>query len=107
VSGIQTCPAIFIVPMPAEGRLVSDWHLRDVADLLDAILVIHRWSPAWVIPMLQCRGVVILGGAPTSHPAIIARELALPSCLVAREDWPSLESARVNLSPEAGVVRWQ
>lgn len=93
----------FIVPASVEGAILADWTLGDpIVD--ESILVVGKWSPANALPMLRCRGVVILDGVITSHAAIMARELSLPSCL---HPGPMPAGARrVSLVAETGIAIW-
>jgi signal transduction protein with GAF and PtsI domain len=96
-------PVHFIVPVSVEGVVLADWALGDpIID--DSVLVVGEWSPANALPMLRCRGVVVLDGVITSHAAIMAREMSLPSCLHAG---PMPAGARrVSLVAEAGIAIW-
>lgn len=53
--------------------------LDDTTDIpLDAILIVKKSSPQWVVPLMHSRGIVCEIGGRMSHLAILCRELDKP-----------------------------
>jgi pyruvate,water dikinase len=64
----------------ATGRVCRVQSPADVADFPDgAILVSERTDPDWLPIMRKAAGVITDRGGPTSHAAIVSRELKLPA----------------------------
>jgi len=69
-----------------EGAHVS------VDDVTGAILIVHRPSPVWSRHVLVAAGVVLVGGGPLSHLALLARERGIPVLAAASGDFDAVDS---------------
>lgn len=66
----------------AGGRACVIKHPKDIARFEDgAILVTEATNPDWVPVMKRAAGIVTDHGGPTSHAAIVARELGVPAVI--------------------------
>jgi phosphoenolpyruvate synthase/pyruvate phosphate dikinase len=81
--------------------------LADITDLDPGdIIVCSTTDPSWVPLFLIAGGVVCDIGAPSSHAAIVSRELGVPCVVsVARARDRIADGAHVEIDGLAGTVR--
>lgn len=90
----------------ATGRVCRVKSPADVADFPEgAILVSERTDPDWLPIMRKAAGVITDRGGPTSHAAIVSRELKLPA-IVGTGNATSLlpDGIEITLSCAAGAT---
>jgi pyruvate,water dikinase len=98
------------------GRSASPGHVvgtvRVLQDVSEAgkvqagdVLVTHMTSPDWVPIMRRAVAIVTESGGPTSHAAIVSRELGLP-CIVGAKGATRLlhDGATVTIDADRGLV---
>lgn len=83
--------------------------IQDVADIErfpdGAVLVTEMTDPDWVPVMRRAAGIVTDHGGPTSHAAIVSRELGVPAVVGTGDGSTKLgEGALVTLDCSAGAV---
>jgi phosphohistidine swiveling domain-containing protein len=96
-----------VSPGVARGRARVVAGLADITDLDPGdIIVCSTTDPSWVPLFLIAGGVVCDIGAPSSHAAIVSRELGVPCVVsVARARDRIADGAHVEIDGLAGTVR--
>jgi rifampicin phosphotransferase len=70
------------------------------------IIVCHYTNPSWIPVFTIAGGLVTNVGGVTSHPAVVAREFALPAVVGARGATERIEDGRqIEIDGTAGTVR--
>ncbi|MFA6268886.1 MAG: PEP-utilizing enzyme [archaeon] len=69
------------------------------------ILVCNQTSPAYIVLLMNSRGVITEKGGMVSHPAIVSRELGIP-CIVGASNATQLlkQGQKILLDATNGVV---
>ena len=90
----------------ASGPVCRIRDTRDIERFPDgAVLVTEMTDPDWVPVMRRARGIVTDHGGPTSHAAIVSRELGVPAIVGTGDATAGLsDGANVTLDCSAGAV---
>ena len=94
-----------------EGRLASASTRDEVIelvgrdDLAELVLLVDSPSATALVPLMSSiRGVICLGGGPTSHLALVAREFGLPCVMAAQIEDARSHVGRVVVVREDGQI---
>lgn len=90
----------------ATGAVCRIRDVRDIERFRDgAVLVTEMTDPDWVPVMRRAAGIVTDHGGPTSHAAIVSRELGVPAVIGTGDASTKLEEgAKVTLDCSAGAA---
>jgi phosphohistidine swiveling domain-containing protein len=100
VAGIAGSPGV-VEGVARVVRTVADFD--EVAD--GDVLVCQMTNPAWVVLFTKIAGLVTDTGGTTSHPAVLAREFAIPAVVGTSEATRRIATGdRVRVDGTAGVV---
>jgi pyruvate,water dikinase len=100
IAGIAGSPGV-VEGTARVVRTVSDFD--EVAE--GDILVCQMTNPAWVVLFTKIAGLVTDTGGTTSHPAVLAREFAIPAVVGTSEATRRINTGdRIRVDGTAGVV---
>lgn len=90
----------------ATGEVFQIQHPDDISQFPDgAILVTERTDPDWVPLMRKASGIITDTGGPTSHAAIVSRELKVPAIVGTEKATQELKSGQeITLSCAGGAI---